>query len=481
MNTAVTAIVLAAGAGTRMRSARAKVLHEIGGRSLLGHALAAVRAAQPDDVVVVVGHQREEVSEHVLACDPGARTAVQAEQRGTGHAVQIALQGLDTGQGTVLVTSGDVPLLAAETLRTLVADQVSGGHAVSLLTAQLPDPSGYGRVLRDGSGAVRAVREHRDASAGELEVLEVNAGTYAFDAAFLATALERVGTANAQGELYLTDVIELAVAQGRTASAFVCADVWQTEGVNDRVQLARVGAELNRRTLERWMREGVTVVDPVSTFVDVTVQLDSDVTLLPGTQLHGATTVDAGATIGPDTTLTDTRVGAGARVVRTHGSGADLGPGVSVGPFAYLRPGTAVSQGGKIGTFVETKNASLGRGAKVPHLSYVGDAEVGEGTNIGAGTIFANYDGVQKNRTVVGRHCSTGSDNVFVAPVAIGDGAVTGAGTVVRRDVPAGALAVSAGEQRHVEGWVVHKRPHSAGARVAAEQAGEDTEPGAEA
>jgi bifunctional UDP-N-acetylglucosamine pyrophosphorylase/glucosamine-1-phosphate N-acetyltransferase len=451
-----------------MRSARAKVLHEIGGRSLLAHALAAARAAQPDDVVVVVGHQRDQVSEHALACDGDVRIAVQAEQRGTGHAVQMALQELGDRTGTVVVTSGDVPLLAAETLTDLVADQVSGGHAVSLLTAELGDPSGYGRVLRDDTGAVWAIREHRDASPDELSVREVNAGTYAFDAQFLASALEQVGTDNAQGEIYLTDVVALAVARGRTASAVVCADVWQTEGVNDRVQLARLGAELNRRTLAHWMRAGVTVVDPGSTFVDVTVQLAQDVTLLPGTQLHGRTEVGESARVGPDTTLTDTTVGSGATVVRTHGVGAELGPEVTIGPFAYLRPGTRVSEGGKVGTFVETKNASLGPGAKVPHLSYVGDAEVGEGSNIGAGTIFANYDGVKKSRTFVGRHCKTGSDNVFVAPVTIGDGAVTGAGTVVRRNVPPGALAVSANSQRHLEGWVARKRPDSPGARAAA-------------
>jgi len=476
VDSAVTVIVLAAGAGTRMRSSKAKVLHELGGRSLLGHALAAARAAEPDTVVVVVGHQRDQVSEHALAFDADVRIAIQAEQRGTGHAVQMALQGLDDRHGTVVVTSGDVPLLAAETLTALVSDQSAGGHAVSLLSAELPDPSGYGRVLRDDSGAVTAIREHRDASPDELSIEEVNAGSYAFDAHFLATALEQVGTSNAQGEVYLTDVIALAVGQGRTVSAVVCADVWQTEGVNDRVQLARLGAELNRRTLERWMRAGVTVVDPASTFVDVTVELAPDVTLLPGTQLHGSTTVREGAGIGPDTTLIDTVVGPDATVVRTHGTGAELGPGVVVGPFAYLRPGTRVSEGGKVGTFVETKNALLGPNAKVPHLSYVGDAEVGEGANIGAGTIFANYDGVEKHRTVVGRYCKTGSGNVFVAPVTIGDGAVTGAGTVVRRDVPPGALAVSASTQRHLEGWVARKRPDSPAAKAAA-AADDDADP----
>ncbi len=469
METPVTAVVLAAGAGTRMRSSLAKVLHEIGGRSLLGHALVAVRSARPDQVVVVVGQDREQVGRHALACDSAVRTVVQDEQRGTGHAVQVALDSLDQVVGSVLVTYGDVPLLQPETLVALLEDQARGGHAVSVLTAELADPGGYGRVLRDGTGAVQAIREHKDATAAELEVREVSSGTYAFDADFLVAALPRVGSDNAQGEVYLPDVVALAVDEGRTVNAVLCADVWQTEGVNDRVQLARLGAELNRRTLEGWMRAGVTVVDPASTWVDVTVTLERDVTVRPGTQLHGLTAVGPGAIVGPDTTLTDTLVGAGASVVRTHGSGAELGPRASVGPFAYLRPGTQVLEGGKVGTFVETKNARIGAGAKVPHLSYVGDADVGEGSNIGAGTIFANYDGVAKNRTVVGRHCSTGSHNVFVAPVSIGDGAVTGAGTVVRRDVPPGALAVSAGAQRHLEDWVARKRPDSAAARAAAE------------
>jgi len=469
VETPVTAVVLAAGAGTRMRSSLAKVLHEIGGRSLLGHALVAVRGARPDQVVVVVGQDREQVGRHALDCDSAVRTVVQDEQRGTGHAVQVALDSLDQVVGSVLVTYGDIPLLQPETLVALLEDQARGGHAVSVLTAELADPGGYGRVLRDGTGAVQAIREHKDATAAELEVREVSSGTYAFDADFLVAALPRVGSDNAQGEVYLPDVVALAVDEGRTVNAVLCADVWQTEGVNDRVQLARLGAELNRRTLEGWMRAGVTVVDPASTWVDVTVTLERDATVRPGTQLHGLTAVGPGAIVGPDTTLTDTLVGAGASVVRTHGSGAELGPRASVGPFAYLRPGTQVLEGGKVGTFVETKNARIGAGAKVPHLSYVGDADVGEGSNIGAGTIFANYDGEHKNRTVVGRHASTGSGNVFVAPVSIGDGAVTGAGTVVRRDVPPGALAVSAGAQRHLEDWVARKRPDSAAARAAAE------------
>jgi bifunctional UDP-N-acetylglucosamine pyrophosphorylase/glucosamine-1-phosphate N-acetyltransferase len=298
---------------------------------------------------------------------------------------------------------------------------------------------------------------------------EINSGVYVFDMSLLRSALSEVGTDNVQGEKYLTDVVGIARSRGLRVGGYRVVDVWQTEGVNDRVQLARLGAELNRRVVEGWMRAGVSVIDPATTWVDVTVTLEPDVTLLPGTQLHGVTTVAQGAAVGPETTLRDVWVGPGATVVRTHGSQARIGAAASVGPFAYLRPGTELDEAAKVGTFVETKNSRLGPGAKVPHLSYVGDATIGEGTNIGAGTITANYDGVDKHRTIVGRHCKTGSDNVFIAPVEIGDGAVTGAGTVVRSDVPPGALTVSAGPQRDIEGWVSRRRAGTPGDRAAQE------------
>ena len=475
MSARVTAVVLAAGAGTRMKSSRAKVLHEIGGRSLVAHALTAVRDVGASTTVTVVGHDREQVSAAVTDLDPTIVQAVQEEQRGTGHAVQVALDALDGDpEGTVLVTYADVPLLTGQTLTELVLTHRHDGNAVTILSAEVPDPTGYGRIVRDDSGAVQAIREHKDASDAERALREINSGVLAVDAAFLARAVSSLESSNAQGELYLTDVVAKAVAEGRPVGAHVLEDVWQTEGINDRSQLARLGAELNRRTLEHWMREGVTIVDPASTWIDSAVSLEPDVTVLPGTQLLGATSVASGATIGPDTTLRNVEVGAGATVVRTHGSDALIGPDATVGPFAYLRPGTELGTGGKIGTFVETKNAHIGDGAKVPHLSYVGDAEVGEGSNIGAGTIVANYDGVNKHRTVVGKHARTGSDNVFVAPVTIGDGAFTGAGTTVRDDVPPGALAVSAGEQRIIEGWVQRKRPDTASARAAADATNEE-------
>jgi len=478
---ALAVICLAAGEGTRMRSSTAKVLHEIGGRSLLGHALATARSLEPDHSVVVVRHQRDRVAAHVAEVDPSAVVADQDAVMGTGRAVECGLAALPPElSGVVVVTMGDVPLLEGTTLRGLLAAHTEHGNAVTTMTAELPDPTGYGRILRDDKGAVTAVVEQKDATKEQRAIRETNSGIYAFDVDFLRSALSEVGTDNAQGEKYLTDVVAIARGHGLTVGAYRVDDVRQSEGVNDRVQLAELGAELNRRVLDRWMRAGVTVVDMATTWVDVTVTLEPDVTLLPGCQLHGATTVAEGATVGPDTTLVDVSVGPGASVVRTHGSDARIGPGASVGPFAYLRPGTVLEESAKIGTFVETKNSQLGPGAKVPHLSYVGDATIGEGTNIGAGTITANYDGVAKHRTVVGRHCKTGSDNVFVAPVRIGDGAVTGAGTIVRGDVSPGALAVSAGDQREIDGWVARRWPDSRSDRAAREAASDRGTPSAD-
>ncbi|TXL62094.1 bifunctional UDP-N-acetylglucosamine diphosphorylase/glucosamine-1-phosphate N-acetyltransferase GlmU [Aeromicrobium terrae] len=472
MDTQVTAIVLAAGAGTRMKSARAKVLHELGGRSMIAHALLAVRDVGAATTVAVVGHDREQVSAAIAELDDSVVQAVQEEQRGTGHAVQVALEALDDKPaGTVLVTYGDVPLLTASTLSALLDDHRSAGRAVTILSAELEDPSGYGRIVRDATSAVVAIREDKDAGETEREIREVNSGILAVDADFLVDAVGRLTTDNAQGELYLTDIVAHAVADGRPVGAHVLEDVWQTEGVNDRAQLARLGRELNRRTTEHWMREGVTIIDPDTTWIDSAVTLAPDVTLQPGTQLLGATAVASGATIGPDTTLRNVEVGEGATVIRTHGSDAVVGAGAMVGPFSYLRPGTELGADGKIGTFVETKNAQIGPGAKVPHLSYVGDAEIGEGSNIGAGTIVANYDGVKKHRTKVGKQARTGSNNVFVAPVEIGDGAYTGGGTVVREDVPPGALATSSGPQRTMEGWVEAKRPDTPAAEAARDAA----------
>jgi bifunctional UDP-N-acetylglucosamine pyrophosphorylase/glucosamine-1-phosphate N-acetyltransferase len=475
-------LVLAAGEGTRMRSTTAKVLHRIGGRSLLGHAVAAARALDPAHLVVVVRHERDQVVAHVAEIDPEALIADQDEIKGTGRAVACGLAAVEAAgakplAGTVVVTYGDVPLLAPDTLRSLVARHEADGSAVTVLTAEVADPTGYGRVLRDAAGGVLGIVEHKDADAGQRVVREINSGIYAFDADVLTDALGRIGTDNVQGEMYLTDVLGIARADGRPVTAVRTDDVWQVEGVNDRVQLAALGAELNRRLLDAWMRAGVTVVDPASTWVDVGVELSPDVTLRPGTQLFGATRIASGATVGPDTTLVDCEVGAAADVVRTHGTGAVIGAGVTVGPFSFLRPGTVLGDHGKIGAYVETKNAVIGTGSKVPHLSYVGDAHIGEHTNIGAATVFVNYDGVRKHHTVVGDHVRIGSDNMLVAPVTIGDGAYTAAGSVIDSDVAPGALGVGRARQTTIDGWVERRRAGTASAEAAARARSRSADP----
>lgn len=463
-------IVLAAGAGTRMKSRIPKVLHEICGLPLLGHAIAAARGVNPAQLAVVVRHERERVAGAVTALDPQASIVDQDEVPGTGSAVRAAIRsfaGAAEVRGTILVTYADVPLLSAGQLQELVAVHERDGNAVTVLTAQVPDPAGYGRVLRAADGSVVGIREHKDASAKELDIREINSGIYAFDAAVLVPALERLTMNNAQGELYLTDVLGLAAEAGGRVAAVMTEDIWQVMGANDRVQLAALGGELNRRIVERWMRAGVSVVDPAHTWVDVQVRLSEDVTLLPGVQLHGKTTVERDAVVGPDCTLTDVQIGEGATVARSHGSGAVIAAGASVGPFSYLRPGTVLGELGKIGAFYETKNVRIGARSKLSHLGYAGDAEIGEDSNIGCGNITANYDGEKKHRTVIGSGVRTGSNTVFVAPVTVGDGSYSGAGAVIRKDVPPGALSLSVSAQRHLTDWVVENRPGSVSARAA--------------
>ena len=455
-----------------MKSATPKILHRLGGRSMVGHALDAAAGLEPARLAVVVRHERDRVAAHVL--DHASQVAIvdQDDVPGTGRAVEVALQALtDLTDGTVVVTYGDVPLLSSELLKELVARHVDEGNAATVLTARVDDPTGYGRVVRDEDGAVAGIVEHKDASEEQRKIAEINSGIYAFSVAALRGALARVGTANAQGEKYLTDVLGILRADGDRVSAAVTTDQWQVEGANDRVQLSALGRELNRRIVERWMRAGVTVIDPGTTWIDVDVVLARDVTLLPGTQLHGRTAIGEFATVGPDTTLVDTVVGRGATVKRTDATESRIGAGASVGPFAYLRKQTVLGEEGKIGAFYETKNVTIGARTKLSHLGYAGDAEIGEDTNIGCGNITSNYDGVNKHRTVIGSQVRTGANTVFVAPVSVADGAYTGAGAVVRHDVPAGALTFTQAPQAIDEAWVQRKRPGSAAA-VAATLAG---------
>ncbi|MFE6521533.1 bifunctional UDP-N-acetylglucosamine diphosphorylase/glucosamine-1-phosphate N-acetyltransferase GlmU [Streptomyces sp. NPDC057794] len=462
-------VVLAAGEGTRMKSATPKVLHELCGRSLVGHVLAAAGELDPEHLVVVVGHAREKVTAHLGEIAPGVRTAVQAEQNGTGHAVRMGLEELGGSvDGTVVVVCGDTPLLTGATLRALADTHSADGNAVTVLTAEVPDATGYGRIVRDeATGAVTAIVEHKDATDAQRSIREINSGVFAFDGQLLSDALKKVRTDNSQGEEYLTDVLGILREAGHRVGASVAGDHREIAGINNRVQLSEARRILNDRLLNAAMLAGVTVVDPATTWVDVTVTFEQDAVVHPGTQLHGSTHLGEGAEVGPNARLKDTLVGAGARVDNTVADGAEVGPEATVGPYAYLRPGTRLGAKGKIGTYVETKNAAIGEGTKVPHLSYVGDATIGEYTNIGAASVFVNYDGQEKHHTTVGSHCRTGSDNMFVAPVTVGDGAYTAAGSVITKDVPPGSLAVARGQQRNIEGWVARKRPGSAAAKAA--------------
>ncbi|MFJ8585961.1 bifunctional UDP-N-acetylglucosamine diphosphorylase/glucosamine-1-phosphate N-acetyltransferase GlmU [Streptomyces sp. NPDC093595] len=464
-------VVLAAGEGTRMKSKTPKVLHEICGRSLVGHVVSAARELSPEHLCVVVGHAREQVTAHLDEHYAGTRTAVQYEQNGTGHAVRMALEelGAQALNGTVVVVCGDTPLLSGETLRALADTHAADGNAVTVLTAEVPDSTGYGRIVRDpGTGAVTAIVEHKDASDAQRAIREINSGVFAFDGKLLADALGKVRTDNSQGEEYLTDVLGILREAGHRVGASVAGDHREILGINNRVQLAEARRLLNGRLLERAMTEGVTIVDPASVFVDVTVTFERDAVVYPNTILLGSTHLAEDAEVGPNTRLKDTRVERGARVDNTVADGAEVGEGASVGPYAYLRPGTVLGAKAKAGTYVEMKNARVGEGSKVPHLSYVGDATIGEYSNIGAASVFVNYDGESKHHTTIGSHCRTGSDNMFVAPVTVGDGSYTAAGSVITKDVPPGSLAVARGQQRNIEGWVARKRPGSAAAQAAA-------------
>lgn len=438
-----------------MRSATPKVLHQLAGRSMVAHVLAAAEQLDPQHLLVVVGHGREQVTASLTG---KAKAVVQETQDGTGHAVRVALESLGQVEGTVVVVPGDAPLLTTKTLQALLARHASSQAATTLLTARVLDPTGYGRVVRDGAG-VCSVVEHKDADAATLEIDEVATSVYAFDAGHLRAALGELGTANAQGEQYLTDVVGAHRAAGLVVEAEVAADPDETRGVNDRAQLAELAAILRDRIVREHQLAGVAVLDPKTTWIDSGVVIEADATIASNCQLHGTTVVCAGAVIGPDTTLTDCEVGAGASVLKSHATGARIGADATVGPFSFLRPGTVLGEHGKIGAFVEAKNAQIGVDSKVPHLAYVGDVTIGDRSNVGAGTIVANYDGSRKHRTTIGHDVRVGSNNSLVAPVSIGDGAYTAAGSAITQDVPDGALGVGRDKQRNIEGWVARKRP----------------------
>ncbi|NMM99852.1 bifunctional N-acetylglucosamine-1-phosphate uridyltransferase/glucosamine-1-phosphate acetyltransferase [Bifidobacterium sp. DSM 109958] len=448
------AIVLAAGEGTRMRSSTPKVLHAFAGRTFLNRVMDSVSALGPKALAVVVRYQGERVAEAARSYDPDVTIVEQDEIPGTGRAVQCAMASLDDSlQGAVLIAASDMPLLDAATLRALLDFHETNRNGATVLTATLDDPTGYGRIIRGQDGSVLRIVEQKDANGSELAVREVNTSVYVFDAAVLRRAIAGLDANNAQGEFYLTDALETARELGLKVGAFAAPDALSVEGVNDRVQLAALAKAHNRRVCERWMREGVTILDPDTTWIEDDVELARDVTVLPGSFLQGRTTVGEGAVVGPYTTLIDATIDAEATVERSRIQGTHIGERANIGPWTYLRPGNDLGPDTKAGAFVEMKKAHIEEGTKVPHLSYVGDAHLGSHTNIGGGTITANYDGVHKNHTEIGSNVHVGAGNLFVAPVTVGDGVTTGAGSVIRHAVPDDAMVYSENTQHVVEGW----------------------------
>ena len=443
------AIVLAAGEGTRMRSALPKVAHEVLGVPLVRWVIDAVRGAGVERIVTVVGHGAEAVCSLV----GDTESVVQESQLGTGDAVRAASGALAGFEGPVVVVAGDVPLVRAQTIAALIDSFRAADAACTVLTAFIPDPTGYGRVIRDGAGLVTGIVEQKDLVPGQDAVGECNVGIYCFDARSLFDALAHITPANAQGEYYLTDVVALLHGQRRTVNAVVLTDVDESHGVNTRVQLASVGRILQRRINERHMLDGVTMTDPDLVWIGPSVTIARDVVIEPMTTISGATDIGEGAHIGPGTRIVDSTIGAGATVEQSIVREATIGETASVGPNAFLRPGTILGPGARAGSFVEVKNSTIGEGSKVPHLSYIGDATIGTGVNVGAGSITCNYDGRDKSRTVIGDGAFIGSDTMLVAPVEIGKGATTGAGSAITKDVPAGALGIGRAVQKNVEGW----------------------------
>ncbi|MGH7893623.1 MAG: bifunctional UDP-N-acetylglucosamine diphosphorylase/glucosamine-1-phosphate N-acetyltransferase GlmU [Candidatus Binatia bacterium] len=461
------AIVMAAGLGTRMRSARAKLLHELGGRPLVRYPLAALAPLGPSRVVLVVGHQGDEMLAAALASGLPVEAVEQTEQRGTGHAVQCAAPALARFEGDVLVLNGDVPLVTTATLRRLLETHRSERADLTLVTMRFADPTSYGRILRDAAGRVRGIVEHKDATPAEREIKEVNPGLYCVRASLLFPLLRELRADNAQGELYLTDVVGLAARAGRRVASVELERPDEVAGINTRAELAGMETQLRATITSRWMDAGVTFEDPATAYVGPEVEIGTDTVIGPNVVLRGKTRIGEGCRIDGTAFLVDTTLGRRVHVrFACVTEGAIVGDDAIIGPFARLRPGTDLAARVHIGNFVETKQAKLGARTKANHLTYLGDCEVGPDTNVGAGTITCNYDGStgKKSRTVIGARVQIGSDTQLVAPVTVHDDAYVGAGTTVTRDVPPGALVVTRTTPRVLEGWVTRRRALAKGA-----------------
>ena len=463
-------IVLAAGEGTRMKSKSAKVLHEIAGRTIIENLLAAVKPLEAKNLTVVVGSHKDEVIEHLLKIAPKAKTVFQEKRNGTGGAAQLALAS-HKGDGTVLILAGDTPLLTTQTLQEFIDLHDSNKNKASVLTALLPDPTGYGRIIRGGDGVILKIVEEKDATDSEKDIDEINTGVYLFESKVLSAVISKIQSNNSQKELYLTDVISLLNDQKESVHAIVSNDYTETLGINDRTQLAECAAIMRDRINNQYMLAGVSIIDPTTTWIDAGVKIEADVVIYPSSSISGESVIKSGAIIGPRTTLVDCEVGSGASVIESFATKSKIGAGAKVGPYTYLRKGTVLDSDSKAGAFVEIKNSTVGKGSKVAHLSYVGDAQIGQESNIGAATVFVNYDGENKHQTKIGDQVRIGSDTMLVAPVTIGDGAYTAAGSVINEDVPAGAIGIGRARQVNILGWVLKKRKDSKSA-AAAKKAG---------
>ena len=463
-------VVLAAGEGTRMKSKSAKVLHEIAGRTIIENLLAAVQPLAAKNLTVVVGSHKDEVIEHLAKIAPKAKTVFQEKRNGTGGAAQLALAS-HKGDGTVLILAGDTPLLTTQTLQEFIEVHQTQKNKASVLTALLPDPTGYGRIIRGDDGVILKIVEEKDATESEKDIDEINTGVYLFESKVLSAVISKIQSNNSQKELYLTDVISLLNDQKESVHAIVSNDYTETLGINDRTQLAEVTAIMRDRINNQHMLAGVSIIDPTTTWIDAGVKIEADVVIYPSSAISGETVIKSGAIIGPRTTLVDCEVGSGASVIESFATKSAIGDGAKVGPYTYLRKGTVLDSDSKAGAFVEIKNSTVGKGSKVAHLSYVGDAQIGQESNIGAATVFVNYDGEKKHQTKIGDQVRIGSDTMLVAPVTIGDGAYTAAGSVINEDVPAGAIGIGRARQVNILGWVLKKRKDSKSA-AAAKKAG---------
>ena len=451
----LTVLIMAAGEGTRMRSSLPKVLHPVCGRPMVAWPVLAARDAGAERIAVIASPDRDLAP----GLPAGTETVIQETADGTGGAIRAA-HDIVRASKTVVVLSGDHPLVSSEIISGLLETHRAAKAGATVMTVELEDPGAYGRVVRDAAGDIERIVETKDpaaVTAEELAIREINTGTYVFEAEPLVGALDRLESDNSAGEFYLGDVLPMLRDRGLRIVAHAATDPNVNLGVNNRADLALVTATARRTILERLMLAGVTIVDPDSTWIDATVEIAADVTVEPGTTLRGETSIGCDSIIGPHSTVIDTRVGEGSKVLHSYLTDAVVGHGCQVGPFAHLRPGAALDDRAKVGTFVEVKNSNIGEGAKVPHLAYIGDTDVGAGANVGAGSITANYDGFTKSRTKIGEDARIGINNSLVAPVSVGDRAYTGADALIREDVPDGALAVSINDQRNIEGYAERK------------------------